>query len=258
LQQKSCDTQLDSNYNLFFRRREHFLKKKKVKPRIPEGEAILDDLDFTMEDYSKTARKMLKGEYNRFIKFVVNDLGVNDNSKVLEIGPGPGWIGIWMAKTNISLKIIGLEISEDMIRVANKNKESEGVQDRVSFVLGNGKDMKQFSDNSFDVVISNGNLHHWEDSIQVFNEIYRVLKKDGIFCVSDGRRDLDWRGKLIFHIFKYFGPKFMRIGWKTSIMAGYTPKEVKEMLDKSNLRDKWQLTPSFMDFSIHNKLNNKK
>lgn len=232
-------------------------KKKKIKSRVPEGEGILDNLDFTTEDYSRTCKRMLKGEYKRFIKFVLNELGLKDHSKVLEIGPGPGWIGIWLVKENPTLEVIGLEISEDMIRVANKNKEDEGVGNQVSYHLGDAKDMSDFSDNLFDAVISNGSLHHWDDPLVVFNEIERVLKPKGVFCISDGRRDLDWKGKTIFNLFKWFGPKFMRLGWKTSIMAGYTPEEVEEILEKTKLKQKFELKPNFMDITINNKLNGK-
>ena len=101
--------------------------------------------------------------------------------------------------------------------------------------------MHQFLDKSFDVVFGNGTLHHWENPIKVFNEISRVLKSDGVFCISDGRRDIGLGAKVIFHIVKGFIPKFMRIGWKTSINAGYTPKELTQLLNQSNLENKYEL-----------------
>ena len=47
-----------------------------------------------------------------------------------------------------------------------------------------------FDDSSFDAVISNGSLHEWEDSKRVFNEIYRVLRQGGRYCITDLRRDV--------------------------------------------------------------------
>lgn len=225
-------------------------KCKKIKNRIPEGEAILDQIEFTMEDYSDACKKM-SHEYNRLINFIF-DLGLKYSSKVLEIGPGPGWIGIWLAKKNTTLEITGLELSQDMIRVANNNKELEGVADQVMYVNGNAESMKMFSDNSFDAVISNGSLHHWNRPEKVFNEIKRVVKNNGIFCICDGRRDLSLGAKCIFHIVKQFIPKFMKIGWKTSIMAGYTLDELKIILDQSDLKDKYELKLGLFDFLIHN------
>lgn len=227
-------------------------KSKKISERIPEGEAILDQIDFTTEEYSEACKKM-GGEYRRLINFIFNNLNIKENSEVLEIGPGPGWIGIWAAKKNPTFKIIGLELSKDMIRVANKNKNEENVADQISYVHGNAEHMYQFLDNTFDVVIGNGTLHHWENPINVFNEIFRVLKPEGVFCISDGRRDISLGAKAIFHTVKWFVPKFMRIGWKTSISAGYTPEELMEILDQSDLQGKYELKADLFDVLIYNK-----
>ncbi|MFX1566868.1 MAG: class I SAM-dependent methyltransferase [Promethearchaeota archaeon] len=227
-------------------------KSKKIIERIPEGEAILDQIDFTTEEYSNACKKMA-GEYRRLIKFILSKFNVKDGSKILEIGPGPGWIGILIAKQNSSLKIIGLELSKDMIRVANKNKKDEGVDQQISYVHGNAEYMYQFLDNSFDLVFGNGTLHHWENPIKIFNEISRVLKSHGVFCISDGRRDIGLGAKVIFHIVKLFIPKFMRIGWKTSINAGYTPKELTQILDQSNLKNNYELKTDLFDIKVYNK-----
>ena len=227
-------------------------KVKNIPSRIPEGEAILDQMEFTMEDYSEACKKMGR-EYRNLIRFILDDLFVKDHSTILEVGPGPGWIGIWMAKENETLKITGLEISKDMIRVATKNKKEEGINDQVEYVLGNAENMKMFEKNSFDVVFSNGSLHHWEHPVKIFNEIERVLKPKGIFCISDGRRDLNVGAKAIFNIAKIFIPKFMRMGWKTSIIAGYTPVEIEELLKRSSLKNKYTLKTDLFDLIIHNK-----
>ena len=90
-------------------------KSKKIVPRIPEGEAILDQPELTMEELSESFKKRM-WEYRQFVKFLIKDLSIKDYSKVLEIGPGPGWITILLAQANPTLKITGLEISEDIAR----------------------------------------------------------------------------------------------------------------------------------------------
>ncbi|MFX0073209.1 MAG: class I SAM-dependent methyltransferase [Candidatus Hermodarchaeota archaeon] len=228
-------------------------KCKKIPPRVLEGEGIEDELDFTTDDYSVACKKMF-GEYKRLIRFIFDDLGLKDDSNILEIGPGPGWIGILMVKENQTLKITGIEISKDMIRVANKNKLSEDVDGQITYIHGNAENMNLFSDKFFDLIFSNGSLHHWISPENVFNEVSRLIKDDGLFCICDGRRDLGIGAKVIFNIFKLFIPKFMRKGWKTSIMAGYTPDEIKEILDKTNLKNKYEIKKDLFDLVIHNKL----
>jgi len=224
-------------------------KSKKINPRVPEGEAILDQPEFTMEDLSKSFKKRM-WEYKSFVKRIINYLELKEHSKILEIGPGPGWITILLAQANPTFKIIGLEISEDMIRVANDNKLEEGVGAQIEFNKGDAKDMKNFKDKSFDAVISSDSLHHWEDPIKVFNEIHRVLRDKGKVCIKDGRRDIGIGAKIIYNIAKIFISKTMSYYWKTSIMAGYTPDELKEILDHSKLKDEYEIKTDLFDLIV--------
>ncbi len=227
-------------------------KNRKIPPRIPEGGAINDMPELTMEELNEEFKKRMK-EYRQFVKFILNDLKVKNHSKVLEIGPGPGWITILMAKENPSLKITGLEISEDMIRVANKNIEDEDVKDGILFMQGDAKNMYQLEDQTFDVVITHDSLHHWDDPEAVFNEIARVLKPNGIFCIGDGRRDIGLGAKLIFNIMKLLIPKIMSYYWKTSILASYTSEEIKLILSKSELNNKFEVKEDLFDLLIISK-----
>jgi ubiquinone/menaquinone biosynthesis C-methylase UbiE len=227
-------------------------KSKRLKPRIPEGEAILDQPEFTMEELSESFKKRMR-EYRHFVKFLINELNIKDYSKILEIGPGPGWITIILAQANPTLKITGLEISEDMIRVANENKKNEGVSDQIEFIRGDAKNMAQIKDDAFDVVISHDSLHHWEHVIEVFNEIHRVLKVNGVFCIKDGRRDIGFPAKIIFYLAKLFISKTMSYYWKTSILAGYTPEELTQILNQTKLKNQYELKSDLFDLLIHNK-----
>ncbi|MFX1498010.1 MAG: class I SAM-dependent methyltransferase [Promethearchaeota archaeon] len=226
-------------------------RSKSIPPRKAECEALEDQNNLTMEDFSNIIRK-LEMKYRKLIQFILEDLNVKNYSEVLEIGPGPGWIGIWMAQENPTLNITGLELSEDMIRVANKNKIEENVQSRVQYVKGNAENMDLFTDNSFNVVFSNGSLHHWVNPENVFNEISRVLKPNGVFCITDGKRNLKFKAKLKFHILKFTIPKFLRIGWRNSIMASYTKEEIGEILDNTDLKGMYKLKADMQNLIIYN------
>jgi ubiquinone/menaquinone biosynthesis C-methylase UbiE len=226
--------------------------RKKVPPRIPEGEAIEDHEEMSMEELNRQFKKRMR-EYNHFAKYILNDLNLKDKAKVLEIGPGPAWISIILVKENPTIHLTGLEISDDMIRVAKQNVSSEHVEDNITFVNGNANNMYMFENNSFDAAISHDSLHHWEDPTQILNEIERVLKKKGILCIADGRRDLCLGAKIIFTLMKLFISKIMSYYWKTSIMASYTPNEVKLMLDETEFKGNYAIEADLFDIVIHNK-----
>lgn len=228
-------------------------KNNKIPPRIPEEEGILDMEEMSIEDLSLQFKKRMK-EYENFAKFFLSELGLKNASKVLEIGPGPAWITIVLAQENPSLKITGLEISEDMIKVARKNVKEAGIKGCIEFIQGSVSDMNEIPDNSYDAVITHDSLHHWEKPKDAFNEINRVLKENGVFCIADGRRDIGFGAKIIFKIARLFIGKQMSFWWKSSINASYTPEEVRTMLDQTALKGKYEIKMDLFDITIHNKL----
>ena len=141
-----------------------------------------------------------------------------------------------------------------MIRIANQNKKDEGIEDNIDYILGTAEDMSMLEDNSFDAVISHDSLHHWDYPIKIFNEIARVLKDDGILCIGDGRRDIGIGAKLIFNIAKLFISKTMSYYWKTSIMASYTPEEARDLLNKTDLKERYEVNADLFDLMICSKL----
>jgi ubiquinone/menaquinone biosynthesis C-methylase UbiE len=226
-------------------------KSTSIPPRKSECEALIDHEGLTMDDYSNVVRK-LEMKYRKLIRFILNDLHVQDHSDLLEIGPGPGWLGIWMEQENPTLKITGLELSGDMIRVANENTIAEHVQDRVHHVKGNAERMDSLADASFDVIFSNGSLHHWVHPENVFNEISRVLKPKGVFCITDGKRNLHFKARLKFHVLKFTVPKSLSMGWKNSIMASYTKEEIAAILDTTDLKGRYEVKADMLNLIIHN------
>ena len=69
-----------------------------LRPRVPEtdetGGAILDMGALDMEQYSRCAKRFIGAEYRKLIHFLLQDLHLPRQGRVLEIGSGPGWIGI--------------------------------------------------------------------------------------------------------------------------------------------------------------------
>ncbi len=220
-----------------------------VKTRVPEGGAILDQEEMTMEEYSEKMRKMMGFEYRGFINHIIKNIIPPENAKVLEIGPGPGWIGIWLAKERPDISVEGLEASPDMIRVAKKNAEAEGVAERVQYIHGIVENMENISNATYDLVISNDSLHHWDDPIKGFLEIARVMKPSGKLHIEDERRDLGFRGKFILYVIGPFIARKEWKWWKSSVYASYTPDEIRTFIEQANLAN-WIVKPNFMGISI--------
>ena len=103
---------------------------------------------------------------------------------ILDLGSGAG-NDCFVARAIVgdTGKVTGLDMTEPMIAKARENCAKLKFTN-VDFVPGDIEDMP-FDDNKFDVVISNCVLNLVPDKTKAFNEIFRVLKPGGHFCVSD-------------------------------------------------------------------------
>lgn len=150
----------------------------------------------------------------------------------LEIGPGPGYLGLEWLKNTQGTTLKGLDISADMIAVAQRNARACGLDERVEYVHSSGAKLP-FEDGLFDAVFTASSLHEWSEPNATFHEVWRVLKAGGRLLISDFRRDmfplLKWCLWLIAK------PKAIRPGLLTSINAAYTPDEVRALIRETEL-----------------------
>jgi len=201
-----------------------------TKPRVPEtNEGIQDALD--VEVFNRFAQGMRDKGWNNVDTIIFAGIRAGD---VLEIGPGPGYVGLEWLKACPEGKLTALEISPQMIAMATRNAAEYGFSARVAYVEGNALNMP-LKEDSFEAVFSNGSLHEWEDPARVFDQIARVLKPGGRFCVADMRRDVN--PLLARMICASTKPKEIRPGFWTSLHAAYTKPELEAILADTPLVD---------------------
>ncbi len=109
---------------------------------------------------------------------------INPGDSVLDLGSGAG-NDCFVARTLVGEtgKVTGIDFTEAMIEKAKINLKKTGFQN-IEFVQGDIEEMP-LPGYSFDVVISNCVLNLVPDKKKAFQEIMRVLKPGGHFCVSD-------------------------------------------------------------------------
>ncbi|KXS46509.1 MAG: ArsR family transcriptional regulator [Methanohalophilus sp. T328-1] len=109
---------------------------------------------------------------------------IKEGDIVLDLGSGGGFDSFIAArKVGKTGKVIGVDMTEDMIAKARKNAEKYEF-DNVEFKQGDIESLP-VETGSIDVIISNCVINLAPDKSKVFREAYRVLKNDGRMYVSD-------------------------------------------------------------------------
>lgn len=104
------------------------------------------------------------------------------NGKVLCLGDGQGQDGRFFAFKGFD--VISTDISESALEI-NRNKS---VEEKIKNITISKMDLREifpFKEGEFDVVYAHLSLHYFSKEItkKIFDEIYRVLKKNGILAV---------------------------------------------------------------------------
>lgn len=120
--------------------------------------------------------------YFLFIKeFLFKNLKNLNGKYVCDLGCGEGELSVILAK--LGAKVFAIDISDDLIKIAKKRAQLDGVDGEIEFVA---YDIEKYiwNDNVFDFVISYGVLHHI-NIMEILPKVNRILKDTGKFILIE-------------------------------------------------------------------------
>ncbi|MBZ4041953.1 class I SAM-dependent methyltransferase [Flavobacterium hibisci] len=123
---------------------------------------------------------------------------------VLDIASGEGYGSYMLSKS--ALSVTGVDIDQNTI----KNAQSKYVKDNLNYIVGSADEIPVES-KSIDVVVSFETIEHHDKHDEMFAEIKRILKPDGVLIMSspDKKYYSDLTGQVNpFHIRELYFEEF--------------------------------------------------
>jgi ubiquinone/menaquinone biosynthesis C-methylase UbiE len=109
-------------------------------------------------------------------------------ARVLDVGCGSGWATRLLAQYASNGRVTGIDISDEMIRVARDSTRSVP---NVDFEIASAEQLP-FDDHEFTHAFSMESLYYYADIARALGEILRVLKTGGLFVAVV---DLYWENE---------------------------------------------------------------
>jgi SAM-dependent methyltransferase len=146
------------------------------------GTQVFGGALYTSADAGEAPEAALNASLGCGVPTAVADL--HEGETVLVLGSGAGAdVLISARRVGASGRVIGLDMTDEMLALARTNAAQAGVQN-VEFVKGYLEDIP-LPESSVDVVISNCVINLAGDKSKVLAEAARVLRPGGRFAVSD-------------------------------------------------------------------------
>jgi ubiquinone/menaquinone biosynthesis C-methylase UbiE len=182
---------------------------------------------------------LVRGVHRRFLRAVLALDAGGAGRLALDVGTGPGYVPVELARRRPGLRVVGLDLAAHMAAQAAGRGARAALDGRALWPQGDGHRLP-FADASFDLVVSSFALHHWRNPLGVFDEIARVLAPGGRYVLADVCREPN----LFQRLFAYasipvvslaFGSYLGYGGYYESMRAGYTRAEARDLLRASAL-----------------------
>ena len=180
-----------------------------IEDRIPiySSEEILKMREIAkeiyLEAYEHDEKKSQKEGDVLQIHYEMAQKYISPTDYVLDIACGNGWGSAILA--SVAKNVIGADISEKLIQ---ESKEKYKINN-LSFEIQDALNMN-LHDGIFDIVTSMETIEHIDDR-KFLKEVYRVLRKSGLFIVSTPQNCVDSLPLIPYHLREYTLKNFKKL-----------------------------------------------
>ena len=180
-------------------------KQEEIKPYGKEGEKgkLVEEMFDNIAPTYDTLNHRLSWDIDKgWRKKAIRQLLPFQPKTILDIATGTGDFAILSAKELLPQRMIGIDISEGMMKIGQKKVEAEGLQHIVSFKKDDCTHLS-FDDNSFDAVTAAFGIRNFQNLDQGLSEMYRVLKPNGHLSIVELTTPVSFPMKQLFKLYSH-------------------------------------------------------
>jgi len=147
--------------------------------------------------------------------------------RILDLATGTADLAILLAKKNPQARVIGMDISEQMLAIGKEKVTKQNLENQIDLQFGDAASLP-FEDNSFDAVTVAFGVRNFEDLGKGLSEIHRVLKPCGQAFILEFSMPEKFPIKQLYRLyFKQILPKIGRMVSKDGGAYSYLPNSVE-------------------------------
>lgn len=168
------------------------------------------------------------------------------DAEILDVATGTGDVAILMAKILGPKRVIGIDISNQMLEIGNKKIAEQGLTGIIRLETGDCEQL-QFKDASFDAVTVAFGVRNFENLEKGLAEMYRVLRPGGRAVILEFSKPQIFPFKQLYNAyFKYVLPLIGRLTSRDmraytylfeSVQAFPEGKQFTEILTKTGFQN---------------------
>lgn len=169
----------------------------------------------------------------RLVKLVAEREPVN----IVDIATGTGDVAISMAKQIPNTQIVGIDLSEQMLKVAQQKIEHLGIKSNIRLLCEDAENLSLPS-NSFDVATISFGIRNFENIDKGLSEFHRILKEGGCLFVMEFSTPKQKVFNTLYRFYsKYILPVIGRIISKDNKAYTYLPESIVEFYQEDEFTE---------------------
>lgn len=153
------------------------------KDKRSKKEQVTGMFDFIAPHYDDLNHILSVGIDKLWRKKIVREVKKDQPNYILDLATGTGDLAIALSVIP-NVKIVGLDISEGMLRIAKEKSKGRKWESMIDWVCADGESLP-YPNNVFDAVTIAFGIRNFENLTQGLQEIYRVLKPGGKLVIVE-------------------------------------------------------------------------